>query len=119
MSLIRSWLESYKQPPSKSESKVEYFEYFVYRLVKDCGLENFKSNDFRYLKINSLLFYSCAVNSDLLSVFDNWYALPYGHVEKDIYEYYKNNKGKFSWFTIHRGNLELTDYPMLKDVKEK
>lgn len=72
------------------------FEYLIFKLIewfKSCqGLENdteFNShNDFNKLKVIKLHFFVVAINSNsnnLLELFDQFYAMPYGHVESDIY----------------------------------
>jgi len=45
----------------------------------------------------------------LFDLFDNWHALPYGHVEADLYDYIKKNKGEFSFFVLDRFKLTLKD----------
>jgi len=93
---------------SKLDLKIKYFEYFVSHLIKQTkDYEEFKNNDFSILKVQKLLFLSCAVNVKLLDIFDNWYAMPYGHIEKDIYDYTRKNKGKFSFFTLTTKNMKL------------
>lgn len=76
-------------------SKVEYFEYATSKLIEwacqssNRSIQSFESgNDFSKLKVLKLHFFLCAVNSKtntLLNVFDSFYAMPYGHVESDIY----------------------------------
>ena len=71
--------------------KKQAFEYFLSQIQK-WGIE--KNNYVQYypltrLKALKLLFFTAAVknedNQDLLDVFDNFYALPNGPVESDIY----------------------------------
>lgn len=75
--------------------KANLFEYIVYLLIcwykerrgisSDSAFNN--DNDISKLKVLKLLFFVVAVNGDknsLLEVF-TFYALPYGHVEDDIY----------------------------------
>lgn len=64
------------------------------------------SNDFSKLKVIKLLFFASAVNATekeeaLLSTFDNFYALPFGHVESDVY----TDLGALNLFTITNENL--------------
>ena len=77
-----------------TKEKLKAFEYLIFKL-KDWYNEidgfNFESNDFSKLKVLKLVFFSAAVNADkptfsLLDNFDNFYAMPYGHVESDIYK---------------------------------
>lgn len=81
-------------------NKVLLFEYLVFRLnewkktIEEAGT---KVPAFTKLRLQKILFLVCAwetTNKDmrLLSVFDNFYALPYGPVEMDIYEAMKNHQ---------------------------
>ncbi len=73
--------------------KFSAFEYLVSKLC-DWYFENNGdnlSNDLSKLKITKLLFFTAAISSNrneegLLSIFNNFVALPYGHVESDVYE---------------------------------
>ncbi len=78
--------------------KILAFEYVVFKLIdwykSFNGVErdvDFNSdNDFSKLKVFKLHFFTSAIKSDsnqLLSVFNNFYAMPFGHVESDIYDY--------------------------------
>lgn len=77
-------------------SKILAFEYVVSSLVDWFNEVNKEKNeDFRQnfskLKLIKLHFFVSAVDADkkdkgLLSTFDNFYALPYGHVESDVYK---------------------------------
>jgi len=69
--------------------KIKCFEFLTERLLDwyDSPLHN----DFSKLKSFKLLFFTTAVTADrendgLLTIFDNFWAMPYGHVEKDVYE---------------------------------
>lgn len=71
-------------------NKTSYFEYFVDNIYID-------SNDLSVVKTQKLLFFlTISVkghesNYPLLNTFDKFFALPYGHVESDIYSAIKNN----------------------------
>lgn len=73
------------------------FEYIVYRLnewKQKIGSE--KVPAFTKLRLQKILFLICAWNVSktepkLLSVFNRFYALPYGPVEMDIYEAMKDD----------------------------
>lgn len=73
-------------------NKKHLFEYLVYQLEqwrKDKHPE--KADAFTKLKLQKILFLVASVNAKkddhpLLDVFNNFYALPYGPVEIDIYE---------------------------------
>ena len=93
------------------QSKILAFEYFVYQLdnwyKEACGSD--KGNDLSTLKVLKLLFFASAVgtnesstNTLLDKVFNNFYAMPYGHVEGEIYSAIKKKEtpnvsiGKYS-----------------------
>jgi uncharacterized phage-associated protein len=72
------------------------FEYVVFKLIEWFKTQNQiatdaafnQANDLTKLKVIKLHFFSSAVNSKsnrLLDLFNNFYAMPYGHVESDIY----------------------------------
>jgi hypothetical protein len=94
--------------PTKVDLKIKYFEYFIKGLIEQSkDFDEFKKNNYSQLKVMNLLFFSCSANTDLLRTFDNWWALPQGHVEQDIHNYMRDNKGKFSFFRITRFRIEL------------
>jgi len=69
----------------------EYFTYQLYYWYKE-NTVNIEDNDLSTLKVLKLLFFCTAIESDtnhqdtlIDSPFDNFYAMPYGHVESDIY----------------------------------
>lgn len=74
--------------------KIDCFEYSIDKLIKwyqevNGDSDGWKSN-FTKLKLIKLNFFLSAVNANegdegLLDIFDNFYAMPYGHVESDIY----------------------------------
>lgn len=79
-------------------NKNHVFQYVVEELLLWYNLEKDKNNnDFSVLKVLKLLFFVTAASTELgedsliKGVFDNFYALPYGHVESDIYNSIKNN----------------------------
>lgn len=57
--------------------KVDCFEYTLHQLYKP-------NNDFGRLKCNQLLFFLVSMEPELLNVFDNFYAQPYGHIDPDL-----------------------------------
>lgn len=84
------------------------FEYVLYKLVdwyKNASSEKIMdysafntSNDLSKLKVIKLHFFVAAIdsrNNSLLETFNNFYAMPYGHVESDIYNDI-NNLERFS-----------------------
>lgn len=107
------WLNPENLPKEKIISKkIEAFEYFCLKIYEAYG--NKSDNDLSPLKLQKLLFLTCAASIDkkettegLLSIFDNWYAMPYGHIEKDIYDYVRKNEGEFSRFKLSKFKMEL------------
>jgi hypothetical protein len=103
--------------------KLTYFEYSVAKLIEwYCAinqktLSEFKlANDFSKLKVLKLHFFLCAVNSNsnsLLNLFDAFYAMPYGHVEGEIYgKITANELEKFKFTDSMLG----TNYESIKDL---
>lgn len=104
----RSFVEWLNYKPTKLDTKIKAFEYFVRALVRQTNnYEEFKNNDFSQLKVQKLLFLACSANTELLGIFDNWVAMPYGPIEYDIYKYTRENKGVFSFFKMSSTKLEL------------
>lgn len=69
------------------------FEYFIFKLHEWFNelQPNINSNDLSTLKILKLLFFGTAINSNesdsiLDTTFNKFCAMPYGHVESDIYK---------------------------------
>ncbi len=82
------------------ELKIQAFEYLVSKLLDwHSEFSSSTKNDLSILKVLKLTFFTSAVgansniNTSLLDeVFNNYVAMPYGHVESDIYTYIKNNE---------------------------
>ena len=76
------------------DEKIPYVEYFTKLLVEwHQRKSDNEPNDLSILKVLKLLFFASAVNTKsdsentlLDDVFDNFYAMPYGHVESDVYD---------------------------------
>jgi uncharacterized phage-associated protein len=85
--------------------KLLAFEYLIFKL-KDWYTEinNFNfdnNNDFSNLKVLKLNFFASAVNANkndngLLDTFNKFHAMPYGHVESEVYE----NLNHLNFFNI-------------------
>lgn len=83
-----------------AEEKIPYFEYFVKNLIDWHHEKTSQSkNDLSILKVLKLLFFTSAIgtnegseNTLLDNIFDNFYAMPYGHVESDIYNVICDNR---------------------------
>ena len=82
-------------------TKLLAFEYSVYQLhnwYKEVYGDSAK-NDLSTLKVLKLLFFISAVNSEKDSentlidlVFNKFWAMPYGHVESEVYDFIKNKQ---------------------------
>ena len=89
--------------------KLIYFEYVVKKLL---GWYNEQSrdtqnNDLNILKVLKLLFFVSSARSEeigdnniLDNVFNNYIAMPYGHVEGDIYNALVLNRGSLTYYFI-------------------
>lgn len=75
-------------------NKIELFEYFLYKLVNwfcsyyKTDIDQFnahRANDLSKLKVFKLHFFTCTKNDNLINIFNSFHALPYGHVESDVY----------------------------------
>ena len=85
-----------------AEVKIHAFEYVLSKLVawyKDVYNSTEESNDISTIKALKLLFFISAVNADkdsedtlLDCIFDNFVAMPYGHVESDVYSSMKSKE---------------------------
>lgn len=109
-------------------NKTLAFDYFVYQLVnwyKEAygdGIEN----DLSTLKVLKLLFFTTAIgakkddNDSLLdSTFNSFYALPYGHVEGDIYDDIKQKKTAFTINNYSTTGIYTESSELVNDVKIK
>lgn len=91
---------------------IKYFEYFVQKLLDK--YENADKNDLSILKVQKLLFFTTAVDSGkskdntlIDKVFDNFVAMPFGHVESDVYNAIRNRSLKY--FTINESSTIYSD----------
>lgn len=101
---------------STEKIKIETFEYVLFELVNwfmnKKNISNYddfnQNNDLNKLKVIKLHFFVTAIdsnNNNLLEVFDKFFAMPYGHVESDIY----NSLGKLNFFTVDVKKLIIND----------
>tara|TARA_R110000868_G_scaffold46298_1_gene153037 strand:+ start:846 stop:1376 length:531 start_codon:yes stop_codon:yes gene_type:complete len=110
------------------QEKTPYFEYFT-KLLVDWHSEKTgnNTNDLSTLKVLKLLFFASAVNTKsdsqdtlLDTIFDKYYAMPYGHVESDIYTSIRT--GSLTNVTINNRNsiihsdIELPSEKLKKDI---
>ena len=79
--------------------KVSLFEYFLKRLVEwyceyyKIGVEDFNNhpnNNLSKIKVIKLHFFASSTENEALDIFDNFHALPYGHVESTVYDNLNN-----------------------------
>jgi uncharacterized phage-associated protein len=85
-------------------SKYTAFDYLVSALHKWYGED--RANDMSKLKLMKLLFFTVAISANrseegLLGTFDNFMALPYGHVESDIYRQMDSS----AYYTFNENSL--------------
>lgn len=93
----------------RPEDKEPFFEYTLYLLTKwyKDVFPDAAENDLSTLKVLKLLFFVSAAKASsdddhslVDDVFDNYKAMPYGHVESDVYNYIRNNNGDLEYFKI-------------------
>jgi hypothetical protein len=104
------------EQPTNQSDKIKYFNYFLYKLYQHKG----SKNDFGKNKINPLFFFLLnAVDGYILyDIFDDFYALPYGPIEKTINHLIKNQE-ELS-FTITRFDLDKkNDFIPFQDENTK
>lgn len=113
------------------ENKTLAFEYFVSKLKTwyEEETKNFQSNDLGALKTLKLLFFCSAINTKkddketlLDTTFKHFCAMPYGHVESDIYKAIRSNSLIY-WNITNKGLIQkentLFNYDIEDGVKEK
>jgi len=104
-------------------SKIQKFEYITHQLI-DWYKSNNKTidkNDFSKLKVLKLHFFICSAssiltesgNNDLFSHFDKFVAMPYGHVEEDVYNFILHDKTKS--FKIDNSRITISDIEPILD----
>lgn len=110
---------------STIEQKKSNFEYIVYRLN---DLKNeFQIQDdsiFTKLRLQKLLFLVSTINATsddkgLLKTFDNFFALPYGPVESDIYNSMNNNDFKNIKFNGNKCELPNLNDNVFESLPEQ
>lgn len=108
----------------KNMDKKLAFEYFVNKLYTWFGSQpssNSENNDLSTLKVLKLLFFCSAIeanedteNSLLDEPFNNFFAMPYGHVESDIYNNIR--KKELNYFTIDNSKTIQNSTPDFSDL---
>lgn len=120
-----------KNNENSFDIKIKYFEYFIYKLMK--FYNSYKNNDKYNIvskKLNrnkaiSLLYYLCSASisndkseNNLFDIFNEWYVnIGNAFIEKDIYQLLRDDKFKFSFFTINRFDVLLDDGIELEKLK--
>lgn len=116
----------YKRKQKKMET-INIFENIVFELrnwyinKKGVSIDLFNDfNDFTILKIIKLHFFVVAINSenqsDLLHK-NTFYAMPYGPVETNVYDFYKANNGNFhERFTISNEKIIFTQRAISPEI---
>lgn len=116
---------------------IEIFKNVLFQLrnwyveSSNISLEEFNdNNDFTILKILKLHFFVVAINSesknDLLNA-NTFYAMPYGPVETNVYDFYKNHYGNFDGlfvisnektnFSVDAVAPEIENAELIEDIK--
>lgn len=81
-------------------------------------------NDFSILKSIKLLFFVSAAkakrpyHSILIDDTFEFVAMPYGHVESDIYDYIRQNNGKLNFYTLDNRRAILVDSIGINELNE-
>lgn len=92
--------------------KVSLFEYFLKHLVdwycEYYGIEfhefnGHNKNNLSKIKIIKLHFFAASTEDEALDIFDNFHALPYGHVESTIYD----NLNNLNHFSVDNSCLQI------------
>lgn len=98
--------------------KIRCFDYLVYRIItKNMSevpnvqqiKETMQLKEFNKLKLLKLLFFVSTIRqddgNDLLDIFGNFYAMPYGPVESDVY----NDLSEMPHFVFEGNTLNIKD----------
>ena len=112
-------------------TKIAAFEYTTFRLLdwfdeKRPMLEN----DFSPLKVMKLLFFVSAVDTRrtgtnylITQVFDNFHAMPYGHVESDIYDFLKRENGDLPHLHFAKSKIDIwkdkSEFDVSQEIKDE
>lgn len=102
--------------------KIVLFEYFLKKLVDwfcnyyYINVEDFNDhpqNDLSKLKAIKLHFFACSTNEDALQIFDDFRAMPYGHVESDVY----NSLDLLQYICLTNSKLEILNWDALTVIE--
>lgn len=108
-----------------STNKKIIFEIIVFELIEwynRCASPQANLESFTKLKLQKLLFLlsaSTATINDkkLLNIFNNFYAMPYGPVESDIYNAMIHND--FEHISFTHGHIEITKHLIIDSFKDE
>lgn len=104
------------------QDKIGLFEEFLSLVVKwFCEFHSIKISDFNThprndlskLKIIKIHFFAISTSKEAVDKFDSIYAMPYGHVETDIY----SNLNTLKYFTISTNKLYINDVLQLEEIE--
>lgn len=102
----------------------EYFTYLLYNWYEE-NTTNIEENDLSTLKVLKLLFFCSAIESGenkeetlIDTPFNNFYAMPYGHVESDIYNIIRQNDLFFFEIDNNNTRLKRNVIPNFDDLSE-
>jgi uncharacterized phage-associated protein len=106
--------------------KLIAFEYLVYKFMEwheqNCPSERVELA-FSKLKVIKLHFFATAISTNpdedgLLNVFNNFHALPYGHVESEIYDNLHLAKSiTVDKYSVLRNNVDASYFDCINDIK--
>lgn len=112
------------QPAEKSLYYQYCLDHFMKWFSEEYGVES--PNDISTLKSLKLLFFLTAADTDpirsntvLDNIFDKFSALPYGHVEIDVYSVLQNTKGKLEYFEIDNVCCKRYDNISINELKKQ
>ncbi|WP_125147156.1 type II toxin-antitoxin system antitoxin SocA domain-containing protein [Alistipes finegoldii] len=104
-----------------AQDKIPYFDYFISQIIfkrfndNESNLDliirrNINRCGLNKLKLLKLLFFVSVLKVDeqylLDDIFDNFYAMPYGPVESDVY----NNISTLTNYIVGNGNISLKEH---------
>lgn len=104
--------------------KIILFEYFLKKLIEwFCELHktdfesfnNHPQNDFSKIKVIKLHFFACSTTSEALDIYNDFRAMPYGHVESDVYRSITSLK----YVNINNSKLEIIDLEKFLNINEE
>lgn len=104
--------------------KIVLFEYFLKKLVDwfceyyqvdSANFNDHPQNDLSKLKVIKLHFFACSTNDDALKIFNDFRAMPYGHVESGVY----NSLDSLEFVKLTNSKLEIIDRQQLNAISHE